>query len=640
MNSKNILLFLVLFIISNAYTLVIGEEEEDIPSSTDKFRELEITATASPKILPTGTKTVPIVSSSKSIPVQTNVEPVEMKETVVTLGHWPLFNTFDIISTVLPTDVDDIYAPCSYIVTTKAFVEPTPSPYVCNVLNEKNCYTFYENFNYTTTYEYYYSDRTIIDEYNCNIYTRKSSDPTPTATESIEMTSICTPTNTYTEIDTYYMEKTRTESTIFDENNTDIETLVRTVIESKGSRVYVRSSKTVCYTATSTTDLTYTITHTPYIYPEYNDKFIEKNKFIYENYRYGFVSTPMTIPDSVEQYAVDCEFNFKYAKPYTLMRRGLSSKTVSSSPKTIPSSSTITSSSKSLKTIPTQNTKYPSYIVIYPSKEVPKTMAKIDNYCESDDYCFNKYTEITTSYSTAYSTTYATCAFYTHKKDEPVYSTAIRTSLCKPTSSAYLSKTKLYLSNYGTFYKNGDLLTTVEYLVKSKKYITTSTTYCQQNDEVVTATASTTIQSSKVVPSSSSSVAITTQSTKSSKTIPSSSKTIPSSSKTIPSSSKTIPSSSKTIPSSSSSVDINTQTTKTIPSGSSTKCIPITVTVTEKEKVTVKQTVTVTVAGDKINSISCAKKWAQCGGQDFNGPNCCEAGSSCHEVNKYYSQCI
>jgi len=592
MNSKNILLFLVLFIISNAYTLVIGEEEEDIPSSTDKFRELEITATASPKILPTGTKTVPIVSSSKSIPVQTNVEPVEMKETVVTLGHWPLFNTFDIISTVLPTDVDDIYAPCSYIVTTKAFVEPTPSPYVCNVLNEKNCYTFYENFNYTTTYEYYYSDRTIIDEYNCNIYTRKSSDPTPTATESIEMTSICTPTNTYTEIDTYYMEKTRTESTIFDENNTDIETLVRTFIESKGSRVYVRSSKTVCYTATSTTDLTSTITQTPYIYPEYNDKFIEKNKFIYENYRYGFVSTPMTIPDSVEQYAVDCEFNFKYAKPYTLMRRGLSSKTVSSSPKTIPSSSTITSSSKSLKTIPgtTQNTKYPSYTVIYPSKEVPKTMAKIDNYCESDDYCFNKYTEITTSYRT----TYATCAFYTHKKDEPVYSTAIRTSLCKPTSSAYLSKTKLYLSKYGTIYKNGDLITTVEYLVRSKKYITTSTTYCQ--------------------------------STKSSKT--------------IPSSSKTIPSSSKTIPSSSSSVDINTQTTKTIPSGSSTKCIPITVTVTEKEKVTVKQTVTVTVAGDKINSISCAKKWAQCGGQDFNGPNCCEAGSSCHEVNKYYSQCI
>jgi len=82
-----------------------------------------------------------------------------------------------------------------------------------------------------------------------------------------------------------------------------------------------------------------------------------------------------------------------------------------------------------------------------------------------------------------------------------------------------------------------------------------------------------------------------------------------------------------------------TKTTKTLPN-ISTSCIPdiTTITVTDNETVTVKETVTVTV---KSNSNSkCAEKWTQCGGQGYNGPTCCQSGSTCREINKYYSQCI
>jgi len=77
----------------------------------------------------------------------------------------------------------------------------------------------------------------------------------------------------------------------------------------------------------------------------------------------------------------------------------------------------------------------------------------------------------------------------------------------------------------------------------------------------------------------------------------------------------------------------------------STKCIPQVVTVTEKNIITVteKETVTVTVTED-TNPIEedqqCAPKWAQCGGQNYDGPTCCQAGYTCHKLNEYYHQCI
>jgi len=86
-----------------------------------------------------------------------------------------------------------------------------------------------------------------------------------------------------------------------------------------------------------------------------------------------------------------------------------------------------------------------------------------------------------------------------------------------------------------------------------------------------------------------------------------------------------------------------TTTTKIPPT--TTKCLPVTLTVTKKEKITVteKETITVTVTENDQSTptnISCAKKWAQCGGINYSGPTCCESGSTCNEVNKYYSQCI
>ncbi|KAJ3044823.1 hypothetical protein HDV00_000700 [Rhizophlyctis rosea] len=37
---------------------------------------------------------------------------------------------------------------------------------------------------------------------------------------------------------------------------------------------------------------------------------------------------------------------------------------------------------------------------------------------------------------------------------------------------------------------------------------------------------------------------------------------------------------------------------------------------------------------------SCAAKYAQCGGQGFTGPTCCQSGSTCKSSNQYYSQCL
>ena len=95
-------------------------------------------------------------------------------------------------------------------------------------------------------------------------------------------------------------------------------------------------------------------------------------------------------------------------------------------------------------------------------------------------------------------------------------------------------------------------------------------------------------------------------------------------------------------------IPVSTTPTKQIPSSttptkqipSSTKQIPCqNVTVTVYQTVTVKETITV---GPQPTSgpSSCAPKWAQCGGQGYSGPTCCQSGSSCHGYNQWYSQCI
>jgi len=89
-----------------------------------------------------------------------------------------------------------------------------------------------------------------------------------------------------------------------------------------------------------------------------------------------------------------------------------------------------------------------------------------------------------------------------------------------------------------------------------------------------------------------------------------------------------------------------TTTTTTTTAITSTKCLPVTITVTEKEKKTIteKETVTVTIQSgptdEPVDDTRCVSKWAQCGGVGYNGPTCCQSGSTCRELNKYFSQCV
>ncbi|KAG4106467.1 hypothetical protein H8356DRAFT_1025970 [Neocallimastix lanati (nom. inval.)] len=156
-------------------------------------------------------------------------------------------------------------------------------------------------------------------------------------------------------------------------------------------------------------------------------------------------------------------------------------------------------------------------------------------------------------------------------------------------------------------------------------------------NSTITTTTTTTI-STKTLP-----ISRTTTTTTSTKALPiSKTTTITTSTKALPIS-KTTTTSTKTLPISKTTT--TTTRTKTLPISTtkSTKCIPITVTVTEKETITKKETVTVTVKSNPTSAEDdrkCAAKYEQCGGINFNGPTCCQSGSTCRELNQYYSQCI
>jgi len=73
-------------------------------------------------------------------------------------------------------------------------------------------------------------------------------------------------------------------------------------------------------------------------------------------------------------------------------------------------------------------------------------------------------------------------------------------------------------------------------------------------------------------------------------------------------------------------------------------CSQVTVTVKDKETVTEKETITITktLESEATNGATtqCVEKWGQCGGVGYSGPSCCESGSKCREINKYFSQCM
>ena len=62
---------------------------------------------------------------------------------------------------------------------------------------------------------------------------------------------------------------------------------------------------------------------------------------------------------------------------------------------------------------------------------------------------------------------------------------------------------------------------------------------------------------------------------------------------------------------------------------------------TKKTSITKTKTITVTGSTKPTNvPTKCASRYAQCGGEGFKGPTCCQSGLKCHKLNKYYSQCL
>jgi len=124
-----------------------------------------------------------------------------------------------------------------------------------------------------------------------------------------------------------------------------------------------------------------------------------------------------------------------------------------------------------------------------------------------------------------------------------------------------------------------------------------------------------------------------------SKTLPNKTKTLPNTAagnaKTLPNKTKTLPNiagGSKTLPKTKTLP--NVPKTKTLPSGGNNgnQCEPTTV------------TVTVTITSNSVatggNDGNCVPKWGQCGGINYNGPKCCQSGSTCKEFNEWYHQCV
>jgi len=233
-------------------------------------------------------------------------------------------------------------------------------------------------------------------------------------------------------------------------------------------------------------------------------------------------------------------------------------------------------------------------------------------YCENENYGLGLYTKVNMSRrQLMFSATLYDCYVYTYKTNDPIPTcTESYENLCRPTQDLITTVTTDSLFSYGTITTNGDYITENKYWVVSTYEIIKATQYCKSSDDYPTVTTP-----SNAIPTTEINSIPVTETTTETETIPT----------TI--------------------TEINTTTPVVITP--SPKCLPNIVTVTENENVTVteKETVTVTVNAtnddnnDQKNS-NCAPKWAQCGGQGFKGPTCCQSGSTCRRYDQYYSQCI
>jgi len=180
--------------------------------------------------------------------------------------------------------------------------------------------------------------------------------------------------------------------------------------------------------------------------------------------------------------------------------------------------------------------------------------------------------------------------------------------------------------------------------ISSKSVPTTSGKSTSTGNSLpISSTTTTTSSGKKTIPTGKTlPISSTTTTTSSGKTIPTG-KTIPiSSTTTTTSSGKTLPPVTRTTTTRFLGEFI-TITTKTLPPGITITTTTKTITC-RKATTTVTERVTVTVTSNagpsSFNNGNCAAKYQQCGGHGYNGPTCCQSGSTCRELSPYYSQCV
>jgi len=334
-------------------------------------------------------------------PTITNNEPVEtdasMTTTVMTYSY--TYNKYDVITTTLPTDVDESFISCNE--------NRKLTTYGCDP--HMTCYRIHNQF-----YRMGFSN-----EITCGIYTHKTDDliPTPDPTW-IPAFFPCSPTTyDYTYIYSEKLYETKLYETISDE----VITTTQSVFSYRSEpRVY-----TDCPTKSYTTFVYPQETLLPYFVKVYGleDEYVQKNLVIPK--KRGFQIKKL---DGYCVGGINPAYTTTYKAPTTPPLKTISS---SSSRgfigKTLPSSS---SSGFTGKTLPTSRNSgpIPTTIITKNIKPIPKSITKeyYPKYCNSNGECFGIYSSVTFG---GYYT--STCYTYT---EEPSPTTKVPIQdFCQPT---------------------------------------------------------------------------------------------------------------------------------------------------------------------------------------------------------------
>jgi len=470
-----------------------------------------------------------------------------------------------------------------------------------------NCYRSYGEF-----------ENTYVGN-TCTIFTSKTNDPVPAATEYVQQTSICHPEQY---VSTRTLDKSTLSSSGFSTHGgKDIS--VRT-FQTIYTLEYYTENRYTCKPTTTTTTTKPTVTS---LSPS-----VSVDLYFTMNHRYGIFSHYLYIPRTLMGKDIDARCHEGsgpskqvttryYAKalskranttkviPNTSATATITTTTTTVKPvKTIPSS-VVSSTTTTLKTSTTKIGKtIPSTLLVssssstttaattttttkktktIPTSTITPTSSYLPNYyCDGHDHCYNYYSKVT--FNNIPSTI---CTLFTEEPSPPFSMDVIEVChpTVKPTQTYVFTDVTTFtdLPRATTIYDD-NYRTDISYVYFAETTRTGYTTFCQYSATENSTTTTTTVEEETT------SVAVIEP------------------------------------------TPIPTPTT-------STKCLPVYVTVTEKQKVTVteKETVTVTVHEKQENEDrTCASKWQQCGGSGYTGPTCCESGSTCRKLSDYYSQCI